>query len=89
EVLTSRVEFLQEHVGKLPCLTSQQGYPVWCFRNPELARHLLKKRILITDFQYPAEGEAASPSRIVVTAAHDEPQLQYLSEVLSGFKDCQ
>jgi 7-keto-8-aminopelargonate synthetase-like enzyme len=86
KLLESRVKFLQDRVGKLAYLTSQTGYPVMSFRDPELVRRLLKKRILITDFQYPAEGEVASPSRIVVTAAHREPQLEYLSEALNGFR---
>jgi len=89
EVLKSRMKYLQDRVGKLSCLISQQGYPVVSFRNPALVRHLLNKRILITDFQYPAEGETTSPSRIVVTAAHGESQLQYLTHALLGFKDCQ
>lgn len=85
KLLESRVKFLQDNVGQLGCLTLQAGYPVMSFRDPELVQHLLKKRILITDFQYPAEGGAASPSRIVVTAAHREPQLQYLSKALIEF----
>jgi len=88
KLLESRVKFLQDRVGQLHCLTCQEGYPVMSFRDPELVRHLLEKRILITDFEYPAEGEAASPSRIVVTAAHGEPQLQYLAKALVEFKNC-
>ena len=85
KLLESRVKFLQDRVGKLGYLSTQAGYPVMSFRDPELVQHLLKKRVLITDFQYPAEGKAASPSRIVVTAAHSEPQLQFLSEALIEF----
>jgi len=87
-LLASRVKFFQDRVEGLGFLTSQKGYPVMSFRDPELVRHLLKKRIVITDFQYPAEGEMASPSRIVITAAHEEPQLQYLAELLVGLRDC-
>ena len=88
KLLKSRVAFMQHWVGGIDCLTSQKGYPVMSFRDPELVRHLLKKRSLITDFQDPAEGGTASPSRIVVTAAHKESQLQYLADVLVEFKNC-
>ena len=85
--LRSRIAFLHSRVGNLGFLTCQERYPVVVFRDRALVRHLLEKRILITDFDYPAEGETASQSRIVVTAAHGEPQLQYLADALSTFKD--
>jgi 7-keto-8-aminopelargonate synthetase-like enzyme len=88
KLLISRMKFLQDRVGGLGCLAFQNRYPVLCFRDPKMVRHLLKKRILITDFEYPAEGETVSPSRIVVTAAHGEHQLQYLAEALLAFENC-
>lgn len=87
EQLSTRVAFFQARVGNLGFLSLQEGYPVARLRDRELVRHLLKNKILITDFEYPAEGETASQSRIVVTAAHSEPQLQFLVDVLRAFRD--
>jgi 7-keto-8-aminopelargonate synthetase-like enzyme len=65
----------------------QPGYPVFSFRFPALARHLRDNHILITDFQYAAEGATSSPSRIVITAAHQEAHLQRLNTILSTFRE--
>ncbi|MFZ9030918.1 MAG: aminotransferase class I/II-fold pyridoxal phosphate-dependent enzyme [Robiginitalea sp.] len=85
--LRAGIAFLHGRVAELDFLTCREAYPVVGFRDRELVRHLLSNRILITDFEYPAEGETASHSRIVVTAAHGEPQLHYLTEVLKAFKN--
>ena len=85
EELRSRMVFFLNRVRDLDFLTYQEGYPVVTFRNRELVRHLLKSRIVITSFEYPAEGETAYQSRIVVTSAHKKPQLCYLADVLSAF----
>jgi 7-keto-8-aminopelargonate synthetase-like enzyme len=87
KLLATRVAYFQDRVERLGSLTSHKGYPVLSFRDRNLVSHLLKKRIVITDFRYPAEGEMASPSRIVITAAHREAQLRHLAEVLAGFEN--
>lgn len=78
---------LQEPPGPSGLLQWQQGYPVLTFRSPALARHLRENHILITDFQYAAEGGASSPSRIVVTAAHQPSHLLQLKKVLGAFRE--
>ena len=87
ERLQARVCYLQDRVRHLPFLAFQEGYPVLGFRNRMLARYLLDSRVLITDFDYAAEGDSTSQSRIVVTAAHQEPQLLRLAELLAEFRD--
>ncbi|MEJ2585018.1 MAG: aminotransferase class I/II-fold pyridoxal phosphate-dependent enzyme [Robiginitalea sp.] len=85
--LNARVKFLQDRIGSLDLLMFQKAYPVLGFRNRRLAQFLLERNILITDFEYPAEGDALSYSRIVITAAHQETQLQYLAAVLKEFRN--
>lgn len=85
--LTARIRYLQDRIGDMDFLSVQQGYPVVGFQNRKLAAHLLKNGILITDFHYPAEGDASSQSRIVLTAAHTERQLQSLADILMAFRD--
>ncbi len=85
--LIARVNFLYNRIDALDFLAVQKGYPVVGFTNRELAAHLLGNGILITDFQYPAEGDASSQSRIVLTAAHTEGQLQSLADNLAAFRD--
>jgi hypothetical protein len=85
--VSSLAAALQGQLAPSLPLQWRQGYPVLSFRSPALARHLRENGILITDFQYAAEGGASSPSRIVITAAHKEPQLQQLKKVLEAFRE--
>ncbi len=73
---------LTRHLGSL---ISYPGYPVFCFTNTELASHLFRNQILITDFEYVAEAGSGSPKRIVITASHEKTHLDQLAEVLKIF----
>ncbi|MCO5725379.1 aminotransferase class I/II-fold pyridoxal phosphate-dependent enzyme [Robiginitalea marina] len=84
--VSSLAAALQGQLAPSLPLQWRQGYPVLSFRSPALARHLRENSILITDFQYAAEGGTSSPSRIVITAAHKEPHLQQLKKVLGAFR---
>lgn len=62
-----------------------QDHPVFAFKNPELSAYLEVHGILTTNFKYP-NNEGALMSRIVISAAHTEKDVQLLSEVLNSFK---
>lgn len=85
--LLASVRFVVEKVGALDFLSFYPDYPVITFRNPALAGYLRQHHILITDFEYAAEGESASPSRIVITSAHQHRHLTKLSELLLAFEE--
>jgi hypothetical protein len=69
-------------VGQVPGLQAVPGHPVWTFRDPSLAEGLYNQGILITHFDYPAEGGTQSPSRIVITASHTTAHLDRLASCI-------
>ncbi len=79
EQLLRNMAHFAARVGPVPGLQAIPGHPVWTFRDPALAEGLLNHHILITHFDYPAEGGASSPSRIVLTASHTTAQLDRLA----------
>ncbi|MDG1573389.1 aminotransferase class I/II-fold pyridoxal phosphate-dependent enzyme [Robiginitalea sp. M366] len=72
-----------------PGMGYKAGYPVLAFQNPALAAYLFAQNVLITHFEYPADGTPASPSRIVLTAAHQPVHLERLSGLLRKFNKTQ
>lgn len=79
ERLRRNMSHFAASLGQVPGLQQIAGHPVWTFRDPALAEGLLGRRILVTHFDYAAEGTSGSPSRIVVTAAHSPQQLEQLA----------
>ena len=72
--------------GNLPELIRHiPGLPVYTFRAPELAHWLFAHHILVTHFEYAADGPEASPSRIVLTAAHSPAHLQQLLDTIRSY----
>ena len=70
---------LPERIRHIP------GLPVYTFRAPELAHWLFNRHILVTHFEYAADGPEASPSRIVLTAAHSPAHLQQLLGTIRSY----
>ncbi len=85
--LINSVRYVEGQVGALELLSCYPDYPVITFHNPALAGYLKAHNILITDFDYAAEGESASPSRIVITSAHQKGHLTKLADLLLAFKE--
>lgn len=83
--LLENVEYFNQKVGNMKILKSYPGYPVFYFANKELAAHLFRSRIFITDFEYAAEAGTDSPKRIVLSAAHEKIHLDRLAEILNAF----
>lgn len=79
ERLLANMAHFALRIGQVPGLKGVPGHPVWTFRDPALAEGLFRHRILITHFDYPAEGGSGSPSRIVLTASHTPAQLDLLA----------
>lgn len=86
EQLREHMSYLWQRVRSVKPLHGQEGYPVMHFNNAALSGHLRRHRVLITEFQYPAEGGETSPSRIVVTAAHSREDIAYLADLLKAFE---
>lgn len=84
--LREQMAYLWQRVRQVHLLYGQETYPVIHFRNAALSGHLRRHRILITEFQYPAEGGKTSPSRIVLTAAHSRKDIAYLADLLEAFE---
>ena len=85
--LIKSVRYLEGRIGKLGFLKWYPSYPVITFHYPALARYLKEHSILITDFEYAAEGDATSPSRIVISSAHRQEHLTKLADLLLAFKE--
>ncbi|MEJ2163248.1 MAG: aminotransferase class I/II-fold pyridoxal phosphate-dependent enzyme [Robiginitalea sp.] len=85
--LIESVTFLRQQTGHLKFLNFSSDYPVITFRNRPLSKYLLENKVLITDFQYAAEGGATSPSRIVISSAHQDTHLRSLVNLLLSFEE--
>ncbi len=79
EQLLRNMAHFASRIGQVPGLQAIPGHPVWTFRDPALAEGLFRHHILITHFDYAAEGGAQSPSRIVLTASHTAAHLDRLA----------
>ena len=62
-----------------------QEHPTFAFENPVLAEYLEEHGILITNFKYPND-KGIVMSRIVISAAHIEEDIEFLAELLNSFK---
>ena len=61
-----------------------KGHPAFSFCNPELTSFLKKNNIAITSFNYPNE-DAAVMSRIVLSAAHTNADIIFLTTHINSF----
>ncbi len=86
EKLRKHMDYLWQRVGKIKLLQGKERYPVLHFKDEALSGYLRRHRILITEFQYPAEGGETSPSRIVLTAAHSREDMAHLADLLEAFE---
>jgi 7-keto-8-aminopelargonate synthetase-like enzyme len=82
-LLLEQVAYFLKGTAHLPFLHSMEGYPVSGFRSVALAEFLMRNRIIITHFAYAAEASTSSPSRIVLTAAHNRQELDCLIRILN------
>ncbi len=92
EVYSKKRNLLQGNINRFlselkitRLLNYMPGYPVFGFSNALLTDYLRKNNILITDFKYPTEDTYAT-NRIVLTAAHTEEDIIYLSGTLNCFE---
>lgn len=86
EHLQRNMAYFGERLRPVPGLQQVAGHPVWTFRDPALAAGLFENHIVVTHFDYPAEGNTGSPSRIVLTAAHRPEQLNTLALCIGRLK---
>ena len=86
EKLLRNLSYFAERIGQVSGLQGIPGHPVWTFRDPSLAEGLYTRGILVTHFDYPAEGSTGSPSRIVLSAAHSEEQIGRLASQICDLR---
>ncbi len=84
--LLGNMAHFAHRLGQVHGLQQVAGHPVWTFRDPALAASLFSHRIVVTHFDYAAEGSTGSPSRIVLTAAHSTQQLNQLASLLQELR---
>ncbi len=84
--LTRSMQALWQRICGLKELQGSPEYPVITFRNPDLAGYLKEHQMVITDFEYAAEGGDPSPSRIVISSVHQPGHLNRLADVLLSFE---
>ena len=61
-----------------------KGHPTFTFSDEKLNQHLEKNNIIVTSFRYPDETSPVM-SRIVISAAHTEDDVNRLCEILNGY----
>ncbi|MBL1409578.1 aminotransferase class I/II-fold pyridoxal phosphate-dependent enzyme [Sphingobacterium faecale] len=67
-------------LGRDSELCSISAFPVFTSRDVHLYRHLLHQRVVISSFPYPL-SDSPLLNRIVVSALHEDDDLEYLAEV--------
>ena len=83
--LRENIDYVLAGLPPHPGLRFQADYPVITFQDPQLAKHLFHYGIVLTHFDYPAEAGSISPSRIVISAAHNRAHLDLLIRGLSEY----
>ena len=62
------------------------GHPAYSYQEPGLSTYLKEQGIVVTHFHYPSEAEAPT-SRIVITAAHEFPEIDRLVRSINAYFD--
>lgn len=86
ETLQRNCAYLDKLLAGNHGISGYPDYPVFMFNNPGLADFLLNAGIIITHFNYPAEANPQSPSRIVVNAAHSQNNLSRLLRQIEAYR---
>ncbi len=63
-----------------------QNHPAFYFYSPKMAAHLEQHNIVITHFNYPNK-KGNLISRIVLSAAHTQEDIEFLSNAINSFKN--
>lgn len=84
-ILRERLAYVKNHLPVGHGIQYNEAFPVFTFQDPNLASFLFDRNICITHFDYPAEGVPESPSRIIISAAHTEAQLDHLIQAISEY----
>lgn len=83
--LEENITYFHNRIGRYSLFSQVSGHSVWTFKNPKLASYLSQNQIIITHFDYSATGEGHSPSRIVLSAEHTQPQIDRLANRIESF----
>ena len=60
------------------------GIPAFSYQDPGLTAFLKKSGIVVTHFHYPNE-DSEPTSRIVITAAHQKPEIDKLTRIINTY----
>ena len=60
------------------------AHPAFSYQEPGLSTYLKENGIVVTHFHYPSEAEAPT-SRIVITAAHEFPEIDRLTQSINTY----
>ena len=82
--LRENCSYVYEKLKHLSAIKMSENYPVFFFKNDEIADYLYKNNILITSFYYPSSTKKIN--RIVLNANHTKKQLDSLIDCLIQFK---
>lgn len=83
-ILNEHMQSFRSNVKQMHLFTSQEAHPAFSFHSPKLVEHLYKEGMVVTNFSYPNE-EAATMSRIVLSAHHHSTDVQKLAESINSF----
>ncbi len=84
EKLLQNIELFSKGIVDISNFSWMKNHPAFSFSNPELASYLENNRIIITNFNYPAE-DASAMSRIVISADHSEADIVLLTGHINTF----
>ncbi len=84
ELLLKNIELFKSSVQNISYFSTIQGHPSFSFQDPHLTRFLEKKRIILSNFNYPEES-ASLMSRIVVSSHHTQDDIKLLARAVNKY----
>jgi len=84
QILQTNIQVFLNAIQDHEFLNYQDNYPAFYFSNPQIAKFLESKNILITNFNYPNENSPLM-SRIVISAVHTAEDIEQLTQGLNSY----
>jgi len=84
QILKTNINLFLDAIRNHELLKYQDNYPAFYFSNPQIAKFLESKGILITNFNYPNENSPVM-SRIVISASHTVEDIEQLAQWLNQY----
>ncbi|NAS11557.1 aminotransferase class I/II-fold pyridoxal phosphate-dependent enzyme [Poritiphilus flavus] len=83
KILKQHIKTFLKESASLADFRSIEGHPAFAYADEKLTRNLEENGIIVTDFNYGNDNENLT-SRVVLNAAHQKEDIQYLVSVLKS-----